>query len=92
MIDFDDCGFGFFLYDLGPVLGNLLRHPALRRALTDGYRRVLPIPPAWEAHLPIMMAARHATMGFWTAGLDVSPTPREDAAWRMGLARDALRG
>lgn len=90
VIDFDDCGYGYFLYDLGPVLGNLVDHPELRRAVLDGYRLARPFAQQWERHLPVMMAARHAAMCYWTAGLGVSPTPREDAQWRMQLARDAL--
>ncbi|WP_152362204.1 phosphotransferase enzyme family protein [Microlunatus speluncae] len=90
VIDFDDCGHGYYLYDLGPVLGNLIDHPAARRALINGYHRIRPLPPDWERHLPLMMAVRHASVCYWTAGLGVSPTPREDAAWRMDLARAAL--
>lgn len=90
VIDFDDCGHGYFLYDLGPVLGNLIEQPARRRSLIDGYRRIRPFPPDWERHLPLMMAVRHASVCYWTAGLDVSPTPQQDAAWRMDLARAAL--
>lgn len=90
VIDFDDCGYGYFLYDLGPVLSNLIHYPSLQSALIRGYSQIRQLPPGWHQHLLIMMAARHATMCYWTAGLGVSPTPREDARWRMQLARAAL--
>lgn len=90
VIDFDDCGYGYFLYDLGPVLGNLIHYPFLQSALIRGYSQIRQLPPGWHQHLRIMMAARHTTMCYWTAGLGVSPTPREDARWRMQLARAAL--
>ncbi|MGH3491367.1 MAG: phosphotransferase enzyme family protein [Actinopolymorphaceae bacterium] len=100
VFDFDDCGWGYYLYDLCPLLGNLAGYPGaildnpgyppLRRAFLDGYRSARPLPPEWEAHLPLLMAARHANHCFTTAGLDVSPTPVEDAAWRMDLARRCL--
>lgn len=99
VFDFDDCGHGSYLYDLCPLLGNLAGYPAgpynpdypaLRDALLNGYRSSRPLPVQWEHHLPVLMAARHANHCFLTAGLNVSPTPREDAAWRMGLARLSL--
>ncbi len=99
VFDFEDCGLGSYLYDLCPLLGNLAGYPAgtynpdyplLRDVLLQGYRSSRPLPVEWERHLPVLMAARHANHCFLTAGLDVSPTPREDAAWRMGLARLSL--
>lgn len=99
VFDFEDCGLGSYLYDLCPLLGNLAGYPAggynpdypaLRDALLNGYRSSRPLPVQWEHHLPVLMAARHANHCFLTAGLNVSPTPREDAAWRMGLARLSL--
>jgi Ser/Thr protein kinase RdoA (MazF antagonist) len=100
MFDFDDCGWGYYLYDVCPLLCNLAGcpgeiadepgYPRLRRAFLDGYRDARPLGPEWETHLPLLMAARHANHCFMTAGLDVSPTPVEDVAWRMGLARRCL--
>lgn len=100
VIDFDDCGWGYFLYDLCPLLGNLAGYPgavadnpdypALRSAYLDGYRSARALPAAWETYLPALMAARNAALCMWTAGLDVSPTPKEDAEWRMNLARRCL--
>lgn len=100
VIDFDDCGLGCYLYDLCPMLGNLAgypggtynpNYPVLRDAFLGGYRSVRPLPVEWEPCLPVLMAARHANHCFLTAGLNVSPTPREDAAWRMELARLSLQ-
>ncbi|GAA2757633.1 phosphotransferase enzyme family protein [Actinopolymorpha rutila] len=99
VFDFEDCGLGHYLYDLCPMLGNLAGYPAgtynpdypvLRDTFLDGYRSARPLPVEWERHLPVLMAARHANHCFLTAGLNVSPTPREDAAWRMDLARLSL--
>jgi Ser/Thr protein kinase RdoA (MazF antagonist) len=100
VFDFDDCGWGYYLYDLCPLLANLAGYPgairdnpdypALRAAYLDGYRTVRELPVEWEKHLPVLMAARNANHVFWPAGLDVSPTPREDAVWRMGMARRCL--
>lgn len=100
IFDFDDCGWGYYLYDLCPMLGNLAGFPgavsgkvpfaARRRALLEGYRSVRAVPTAWEAYLPVLMAARHAAACFLTARDDVSKTPSDDSTWRIELARQCL--
>ena len=100
IFDFDDCGWGYYLYDLCPMLGNLAGLPgavsgkvtfaARLRALLDGYRSARAFPAEWDAYLPVLMAARHANHCLLTARPDVSPTPSEDATWRMKLARQCL--
>jgi Ser/Thr protein kinase RdoA (MazF antagonist) len=71
VLDFDDLGWGHFLYDLAPLLGNLSDYPdayrRLRCAFLDGYRSVRPLPAELERHLPVLMAARHATTLTWLA-------------------------
>ena len=72
VLDFDDCGWGHFLYDLAPLLGNLSdagRFPPLARAFLAGYRRVRALPAGAEGDLPVLMAARHAASCLWAAGL-----------------------
>ena len=48
VIDFDDCGFGYWLYDIAVSLWEL-RHrndyEHFRSALIDGYTRRRPLPP-----------------------------------------------
>jgi Ser/Thr protein kinase RdoA (MazF antagonist) len=67
VFDFDDCGRGAFLFDMGAVLGNLAdfrrQYPALRREFLAGYRSVREFID--ERHLPMMMAARHASHYLW---------------------------
>jgi Ser/Thr protein kinase RdoA (MazF antagonist) len=71
VLDFDDVGWGYFLYDLAPLLGNLFDWPdaysQLRRAFLDGYRSVRALPAELECHLPVLMAARHAASLTWLA-------------------------
>jgi Ser/Thr protein kinase RdoA (MazF antagonist) len=60
-IDFDDCGYGHWLYDLAVPLKVLQGHPAyseLRQGLLTGYRRRRPLPGDQEAHLETFMALR----------------------------------
>lgn len=62
VLDFDDCGWGWFCSDLGAVLGNLAvfrsRFNRLSRAFLDGYKDVR----------PLMMATRHAAQCLWALG------------------------
>lgn len=100
VFDFDDCGWGYFLYDLCPLLGNLAGYPGaipgnpayprLRDEFLTGYRSARQLPVEWEKYLPLLMAARHANHCLLTARPDVSNTPAADAAWRMSLARHCL--
>jgi len=72
VLDFDDCGFGYFLYDMCPLLGNLnnsAQYATLLRAFLAGYRSVRPLDPEHEAHIDLLIAARHATTILWAAGV-----------------------
>jgi Ser/Thr protein kinase RdoA (MazF antagonist) len=60
-IDFDDCGYGHWLYDLAVPLTVLRHHPAhdgLRQGLLSGYHRRRPLPVDQEAHLETFIALR----------------------------------
>jgi Ser/Thr protein kinase RdoA (MazF antagonist) len=66
VIDFDDCGFGYYLFDLACVLDSFHRRIATgpadyqlqREALLRGYDRVRPLPSELDEHLGIFMAMR----------------------------------
>ncbi|MFG3342131.1 phosphotransferase enzyme family protein [Glycomyces sp. NPDC048151] len=98
VFDFDETGWGHYLADLGPVLGNLYDYPQYRRlraALLDGYRSARALPAEMEAHLPLLMAARHAAQCLWAAGLVASNGSAEvdtveHIGWRMGEVRRCL--
>jgi Ser/Thr protein kinase RdoA (MazF antagonist) len=97
VIDFDDLGWGYFLYDLCPLLGNLADFPGyatLRAAFLAGYRSVRSLPSALEVHLPLLMAARHAVACAWVAGVarttGTGPPVAEHIAIRMAQIRHCL--
>lgn len=98
VLDFDDLGWGHLLYDLCPLLGNLLDFPAtyrpLRREFLAGYRSVRSLPPELEVHLPVLMAARHAEVCVWLFGLHrttgTGPPIAEHVAYRMDAIRSCL--
>lgn len=69
-IDFDDCGFGFRLFDLATAL---LRnrhepdYPQLRGALLEGYTAVRPQAEPDFQHLPLFLLLRALTYIGWAA-------------------------
>jgi len=67
-IDFDDCGYSYFLYDLGPALAEIQKredYPALRAALLRGYGRRRPLPPEPETVLATFVMLRLLQIMMW---------------------------
>lgn len=61
VFDFDDCGWGYYLYDLAVTLYYLRKRsefPALRKALLKGYQQQFSLPKQHEFYLEAMIAAR----------------------------------
>jgi Ser/Thr protein kinase RdoA (MazF antagonist) len=90
VVDFDDCGWGYFLYDMCRLLGNLKdypEYPVLRRAFLAGYRSVHALPRELEDAVDVLIAARHASSCLWIAGCQgnggMGPDIREHVAYRM---------
>jgi Ser/Thr protein kinase RdoA (MazF antagonist) len=70
-IDFDDCGYGYWIYDLATPLAHWQTHSQwsiYRQALLDGYASGRPLPKEQLAHLGLFMAARHVAEMLW--GID----------------------
>jgi Ser/Thr protein kinase RdoA (MazF antagonist) len=70
-VDFDDCGYGYYVYDLATTLAHWQTCPLwepCRDALLAGYARVRPLPQEQMAHLDLFMAARHVSETLW--GID----------------------
>ncbi|MFN6977736.1 MAG: phosphotransferase enzyme family protein [Gemmobacter sp.] len=70
LIDFDDCGWGFRLFDLATALHPLegeAGFDGLRTALLDGYRSLRPLTDADEAALPAFLMLRGLTYVGWIA-------------------------
>ncbi len=65
-IDFDDCGFGYFLYDMAILLDRIEmreNYTALRAALLEGYRSIRPLAVEHEAYLDLFVLARWVFLG-----------------------------
>lgn len=68
VIDFDDCGFGWFLYDYATTVTFMEEHrevPDWTAAWVDGYRRVMPLSAAEEAELPTFLLLRRMMAVCW---------------------------
>ena len=68
VIDFDDCGFGHYMFDLASALTFLEARadvPELIETWLSGYRRVAEIPPDAEAEIPsFVMLRRIMILGY----------------------------
>lgn len=90
-IDFDDGGFGYWMYDMAVSLCDWEGKdvwPAYRDALLEGYLEMRSIPEGQLKQLELFQAAYRAVEIFWgTAGAIRFRDPtywmeRQDAAWR----------
>lgn len=69
-IDFDGCGWGHYLFDIGVTFSTLLArddYPTLRKAFLEGYRQVRPLSPEHEGCTDTFIAARLMCHILWLA-------------------------
>ncbi|MBI2504011.1 MAG: phosphotransferase [Candidatus Latescibacteria bacterium] len=93
-IDFDECGWGCFAYDLAVILSELRGRPAyaaLRQALLRGYRQVRNLPADHEGYLDTLMAGRLLGLAIWIAGVADHPENRNRASRVVAATIDQLR-
>lgn len=89
LIDFDDCGFGFRLYDLGTALAQNAEEPHLEKiatALADGYAELRELSDAERGLIPIFTLMRTLASTGWA----IPRLPAGDAKHRLYIDR-ALR-
>lgn len=81
VIDFDDCGFGYWLYDIAVALWELRYrndYEDFRSALIDGYTQYRPLPGDL-ARLDDFIATREVAIGLWFTGTaQVNPAFRAE--------------
>jgi Ser/Thr protein kinase RdoA (MazF antagonist) len=71
-IDFDDSGFGYWMYDLALSLEHCreeAEYPRYRDALLGGYAEIRSLPEAQLEQLDLFMAAVYAYLGLWSAAV-----------------------
>lgn len=87
IIDFDDSGFGYYLFDLAIVLEESWEDqikPEFRQALLDGYTRIRPIPADQLLHLDLFLAANAVYWSLWAADASqIYPQHKEELFKRM---------
>jgi Ser/Thr protein kinase RdoA (MazF antagonist) len=76
-IDFDDCGFGWWMYDLASALSFIETDPRLPDLIArwcDGYARVTPLPAQDRAMIPALILLRRVLLTAWLASRADSDT------------------
>lgn len=80
VIDFDDCGFGWFGYDFAAAV-SFIEHdpiiPNLQAAWIEGYRTVADLPGADEAMLATFIMLRRLLLLAWIASHSETPTAQQ---------------
>lgn len=97
LIDFDDCGMGWFLYDFATGVSFMEDHPqvpALREAWVKGYRTVRPLSDEEEAEIDTFVMLRRMALLAWIGSHIEAPEPQalapDFAANTARLAQDYL--
>jgi Ser/Thr protein kinase RdoA (MazF antagonist) len=68
VIDFDDCGFGWYMYDLGSSLSFIEHYPTVPEMIDSwlhGYRSQGPLSAEEEAELPTFVLLRRLLLVAW---------------------------
>lgn len=80
VIDFDDCGIGWFAFDFAAAVSFIETDPMLpdlQAAWVDGYRSVAPFSEESEAMLPTFVTLRRLQLTAWLASHAETPTAQE---------------
>lgn len=80
LIDFDDCGFGWFAFDFAAAISFFETDPAipeLQDAWCTGYRTVADLAADAEAELPTFIMLRRLQLTAWIASHSETPTAQE---------------
>ena len=83
VIDFDDCGFGWYMYDAATPISFYEHEPHVGELIESwkkGYRRVLDLPAADEAEIPTFVMLRRLLLVAW-----IGSHAETDLAKSMGL-------
>jgi Ser/Thr protein kinase RdoA (MazF antagonist) len=99
VIDFDDCGFGWFMYDFAAAISFIEdnpRVPDLKAAWLRGYRKVRLLDATQEAEIDTMIMLRRMALLAWIGSHMEAPEPQAlangFAATTARLAQNYLDG
>ena len=79
LIDFDDCGFGWFLYDFAASVSFIENHPKLedfKQEWLEGYREVQSISKSDENMIDSFVMLRRLTLLAWVGSHSESDEPK----------------
>jgi Ser/Thr protein kinase RdoA (MazF antagonist) len=79
-IDFDDCGYGYYLYDMAVTLSEVNwreNTPALRKSFLAGYRSVRFLSAEHEGYLDTFIALRDLQIMIWKIEMRNHPAFRD---------------
>lgn len=90
VVDFDDCGFSWFLYDFAACISFIEHEPCvphLQNAWLEGYQSVCALDAADIAMLPYFVMMRRMQLTAWIAGHAETPTAQSmGSAYGQGTA------
>ena len=90
LIDFEDCGFSYWMCDIGVFLGRwpwTEEFPRIQDAFLAGYAQVRALPETQLKHLDLFMAAQCAQMVLWASAFIRHDPARRARARNMARAR-----
>jgi Ser/Thr protein kinase RdoA (MazF antagonist) len=93
-LDFEYCAWGYYLYELAPVLLGLSPLPdyiTLKEALWTGYTAQRPLPAAYRDDLETLVAGRHVASCRWIASNLDNPKIRARAPQILAHRTEELR-
>lgn len=93
-IDFDECAYGYYLYDLAPTLLGYMdepNYPEIRAAIWDRYTSIRPLPASFNQHLETLVAGRYALSCYWIAANRHIPAIGERASEIITFRTEQLR-
>jgi Ser/Thr protein kinase RdoA (MazF antagonist) len=98
VIDFDDCGFGWYMYDAATPV-SFYEHepqvPGLIESWVKGYRKQLALPKEDEAEIPTFIMLRRILLVAWIASHIEAEFPKSLGAGytdgTLPLCEDYLR-
>jgi Ser/Thr protein kinase RdoA (MazF antagonist) len=93
-IDFDGCGWGYYLFDIGVAFSTLIERDnylALRQAFLKGYRQVQPLSADNEAAIDTFIAARLMGHILWLAAHVNEPSYGLRSMRRIEMELGALK-
>ena len=95
LIDFDDCGFGWFMYDFAAGISFMEDHPqvpALLDSWLDGYKAVRPLDPEDEVEMDSFIMLRRFALLAWIGSHAETDLARAQAPhFAAGTVRLATR-